>query len=129
MPSLHRGRVAAMGAQGALTYTRLRAERYEMAQSWKCIAMEFGDKENAGLVAFWMQMSEPCICKQYAALAESAPDLLEALKDATARLESFIGSDCECDNTHLQNETTCCLCEYRAAIAKATQEAPNAPSS
>src|ERR1039457_4862902 len=50
-------------------------------------------------------------------LIAAAPALLEALQDALARLESFIGSDCECDNTHEQNHTVCCLCEYRAAIA------------
>jgi hypothetical protein len=49
----------------------------------------------------------------------AGPDLLAALEDATARLQGFIGSDCECDNTHAANNTVCCLCEYRAAIARA----------
>lgn len=51
----------------------------------------------------------------------AARELLEALQDATSRLEEWIGSDCECDNTHKQNNTVCCLCEYRQAIAKATE--------
>lgn len=44
--------------------------------------------------------------------------LAEALQDAYDRLQGFINSDCECDNTHATNETTCCLCWYRAALAK-----------
>ena len=46
-------------------------------------------------------------------------ELLYDLVDATNRLESCIGSDCECDNTHEQNTTVCCLCQYRSTIAKA----------
>ena len=42
--------------------------------------------------------------------------LLNLLQDAKNRLEDFIGTDCECDNTHAQNGTTCCLCQYQAAI-------------
>lgn len=49
-------------------------------------------------------------------------ELLAALEDATSRLEGFIGADCECDNTHAANGVVCCLCEYRAAIAKAKGE-------
>lgn len=41
---------------------------------------------------------------------------VELLKDARDRLVGFIGSDCECDNTHEQNGTKCCLCEYLDAI-------------
>lgn len=54
-----------------------------------------------------------------ARLIAAAPDLLACLKDAIGRLEEWIGTDCECDNTHEQNGTTCCLCQYRAAIARA----------
>ncbi len=43
--------------------------------------------------------------------------LAKLLTDATTRLEDFIGADCECDNTHRQNNTVCALCEYRAEIA------------
>ncbi len=43
--------------------------------------------------------------------------LAKLLADATSRLEGFMGTDCECDNTHEQNGTTCALCEYRAEIA------------
>ena len=42
MPSLHRGRVAAMGAQDALTYTRLRAEsRFPMRLALELFAFIF----------------------------------------------------------------------------------------
>lgn len=51
-------------------------------------------------------------------LADQRQELLEALKDARSRLQEFIGADCECDNTHEQNGTTCALCSYNAAIAK-----------
>lgn len=43
--------------------------------------------------------------------------LAKLLTDAITRLEDSIGTDCECDNTHKQNGTTCALCEYRAEIA------------
>ena len=48
-----------------------------------------------------------------------ATELLELLDDATNRLGEFIGTDCECDNSHEENNTVCCLCQYRTAIAKA----------
>lgn len=38
------------------------------------------------------------------------------LKDATSRLEEYMETDCECDNTHINNGTSCCLCEYHKAI-------------
>lgn len=44
------------------------------------------------------------------------PELLASLKDAISRLEDFIETDCECDNTHEQNETECCLCGYQRII-------------
>ena len=40
----------------------------------------------------------------------------QTLPEAIAALESLIGSDCECDNTHEANDTCCCLCQYRAAL-------------
>lgn len=46
-------------------------------------------------------------------------ELLIALKDAKNRLQDFIESDCECDNTHASNNTQCCLCEYAEIIHKA----------
>jgi hypothetical protein len=46
-------------------------------------------------------------------------EILSMLKDATSRLEEFIADRCECDNTHEQNGTTCCLCQYRDAIKRA----------
>jgi hypothetical protein len=48
-----------------------------------------------------------------------AAELVELLADAADRLAEFIGSDCECDNTHEANDTVCCLCQYRDAIANA----------
>ena len=45
--------------------------------------------------------------------------LVEALRDATARLAGYIGATCECDNTHEANGTVCCLCEYREALRRA----------
>ena len=49
----------------------------------------------------------------YAVFGDASPmTLREALRDAISRLKEFIGSDCECDNTHKQNGTKCCLCEY-----------------
>ena len=47
--------------------------------------------------------------------------LLAASKDALSRLEDWIGSDCECDNTHEANGTKCCLCELREAISEANK--------
>ena len=46
-------------------------------------------------------------------------ELLGLLQDALSRLEDWIGTDCECDNTHEADNTMCCLCLYRAAITKA----------
>lgn len=48
----------------------------------------------------------------------------EALTDAISRLEDWIGTNCECDNTHEANGTTCCLCQYRETLAAID----NAPS-
>ena len=53
-----------------------------------------------------------------ARLNAAAPELMEALQDAISRLEGFIGSDCECDNTHANNNTQCCLCGYRAILER-----------
>ena len=54
---------------------------------------------------------------RYIALAcNSFPKLVEMLQDALLRLGDWIGSDCECDNTHEANDTRCCLCEYRALL-------------
>ena len=50
---------------------------------------------------------------------KSAPNLLALLIDATNRLEGFLNTDCECDNTHEANGTECCLCQYRKEIASA----------
>lgn len=62
--------------------------------------------------------------KEIAAYIQTAvnsySDLLAALQDAVSRLEEWIGVDCECDNTHTANGTRCCLCQYRAAIARAS---------
>lgn len=49
----------------------------------------------------------------------SHEELVALLQDAKDRLEGFIGSDCECDNTHTNNKTVCCLCEYKEALRKA----------
>lgn len=38
------------------------------------------------------------------------------LADARDRLASFIGADCECDNTHENNGTTCALCQYTKTL-------------
>ena len=53
---------------------------------------------------------------------ETILKLIANLKDATFRLESWIGTDCECDNTHAAVGRQCCLCEYRTVIADAEQE-------
>lgn len=58
-----------------------------------------------------------------ARLIAEAPAMLEALRDAVARLAGFIGSSCECDNTHEANGTQCCLCEYTAILARIDGEA------
>jgi len=53
------------------------------------------------------------------ALLEPIPQTmmpLEALKDARDRMIELLGTDCECDNTHEQNGTECCLCEYKAVL-------------
>jgi len=61
----------------------------------------------------WSERSEA-----NARLMALSPEMLEALRDAHARLMEWIGSDCECDNTHVANNTVCCLCQYAAIIAK-----------
>ena len=98
-----------------------------MAQSWKCIAMEFGDKDNAGLVAFWMQMSAPYISKANADLASAAPDLLEALKERISadRCEAPIRKPLPnprgfMAHNELLNCGSCGYCKALAAIAKTT---------
>ena len=54
MPSLHRGRVAAMGAQDALTYTRLRAEsRLPMRLALELLAFIFVASVLPALLADW----------------------------------------------------------------------------
>jgi len=47
--------------------------------SWECVAAEFGEKdtENEGLVAFWVRMPEPRLCKADAGLIGDAPRLKE----------------------------------------------------
>lgn len=65
-----------------------------------------------------------CFTLTKAAALEDANSRLEEwdhptvadLPAAIAALETLIGSDCECDNTHEANGTSCCLCQYRAAI-------------
>lgn len=42
--------------------------------------------------------------------------LQQALQDAIYRLEDWMGTDCECDNTHANNDTECCLCQYRRTL-------------
>jgi len=42
--------------------------------------------------------------------------LRAALEDAIKRLEGWMEADCECDNTHEQHDTECCLCQYRRAL-------------
>ena len=54
-------------------------------------------------------------------LSETDSNLLALLIDATTRLGDFMGTDCECDNTHAANNTECCLCQYRKAIVKAQE--------
>lgn len=69
-------------------------------------------------------ISETFVCstsgnRERAKLIAESPELLACLEDAVSRLEGFIGSDCECDNTHTANDTKCCLCQYREVILKA----------
>lgn len=47
---------------------------------------------------------------------KDADTLARLLRDARNRLIEWIGTDCECDNTHEAVSTTCCLCEYAAAL-------------
>jgi len=46
----------------------------------KCVAMQFGKRENKGLVAFWTRMEEPALSASYARLVSAAPEMYEALK-------------------------------------------------
>ena len=50
-------------------------------------------------------------------LDEWGQDLADTLAEAVSRLTLLIGSECECDNTHQANGTSCCLCWYRAALS------------
>lgn len=43
-------------------------------------------------------------------------NLVLLLNDARDRLIEYIGTECECDNTHEANNTKCCLCQYKEAI-------------
>ncbi len=56
---------------------------------------------------------------RYGKLQAAAPELLAMLKDATSRLIEWVGSDCECDNTHEATGRKCCICEYNDVIDKA----------
>ena len=42
--------------------------------------------------------------------------LRRLLEDARSRLVEWSECECECDNTHKQNGTECCLCEYKRAL-------------
>lgn len=57
----------------------------------KCVAAEFGEHgtDNEGLVAFWVRMEEPRLCKADANLIGGAWDLLENLKDAVRFLDAL----------------------------------------
>lgn len=49
-------------------------------------------------------------------------ELEAALLDALERLVDLGASDCECDNTHEQNGTECCLCQYRRVLRIKTHD-------
>ena len=49
-------------------------------------------------------------------LEEWGQDPADTLAEAVSRLTLLIGSECECDNTHHANGTSCCLCWYQAAL-------------
>lgn len=52
-------------------------------------------------------------------LAEWGQEPADTLEEAVSRLKRLSGSECECDNTHQANNTTCCLCLYQAVLAQA----------
>ena len=59
-----------------------------MADKWECVASEFGEDENEGLVAFWVRMEKPTLCFAHADLISAAPTLYLALNDVHDFLRS-----------------------------------------
>lgn len=47
----------------------------------ECVAAEFGEGDNQGLVAFWVKMSDPRLCKVDADLITASFELHAALED------------------------------------------------
>lgn len=45
--------------------------------------------------------------------------LLSSCRDALLTIEHLAETDCECDNTHEQNDTVCRMCELRRVIEEA----------
>lgn len=52
-------------------------------------------------------------------LIASAPELLEGCKEVLCRIVGLLETNCECDNTHQQNGTTCFICALTNTINKA----------
>jgi hypothetical protein len=85
---------------------------------WECVAAEFGEGENEGLVAFWVRMPEPCLCKADANLIAAAPDMREAL----TKLQWYDDGWClVCGHSPKEGHQRDCF--IGAAIAKADGDA------
>ncbi len=59
---------------------------------------------------------------------KTAPTLQDAVKAGLQRLIHETGLACECDNTHVQHDTTCTQCYMRQAVEKFSREKKSSPS-
>lgn len=101
-----------------IAYSLDAPEAYKLA-----IAQDILGLDDARLLAAaYTSYDKHCADPIAAAEADLLGKALNLLADAHDRLADFIGSDCECDNTHEANGTTCCLCQYSALLTRAGKD-------